>query len=213
LLVSAQYGGYVLTYTSDWLLVAWIFFIGFQVIAFKLETLPLGVHQWDLRIGKAIENAKVLSLLPIHFLSFPLTMVQFFHFTVGIYAIVIIPLKVAIILQIRRIFTPLGHSSRSQRTLRWIVDLFLVLNVIFYLTLVLFQFLEPVCAGEVPLGPLRYAYHLCSHQHSQRSDPHIAPTTGHLEPQHELETPVGSQCRFPRWCRVRIFMLYCCTTI
>jgi hypothetical protein len=115
----------------------------------------MGVHQWDLRIGKAIENAKVLSLLPIHLLFFPLTMVQFFHFTVGVYAIAIIPLKIAIILQIRRIFTPMGHSSRSQRTLRWIMDLFLVLNVIFYLTLVLFQFLvcQPLEAAWNPFVP------------------------------------------------------------
>jgi hypothetical protein len=54
----------VLTHISDWLLVAWLFFMGFQVIAFKLEDLPLGVHQWDIKIGRALEMAKVLSLLP-----------------------------------------------------------------------------------------------------------------------------------------------------
>lgn len=43
----------------DWLIVAWLCFVGFHVIVFMFEALPLGVHQWDLTARKAIEHARV----------------------------------------------------------------------------------------------------------------------------------------------------------
>jgi hypothetical protein len=100
-----------------------------------------------------------------------------FHIIVGVYALVVIPLKIAIILQIRRIFTPLSHTSRSQRSLRWTLDLFLVLNVIFYLTLFLFQFLvcQPLEAAWNPFMPgkcvpNRFAIHIASASINTASD-------------------------------------------
>lgn len=66
---------------------------------------------------------------------------QLFHISVAIYALVITPLKVAIILQIRRIFMPHRHSLHTRSILVWIIDGFLLLNVLFYFALFLFVFL------------------------------------------------------------------------
>ena len=52
---------------QGWLLAAWICFIGFQVIVFKMENLPLGVHQWDITIRSTMRQAKV-RILPLHYI-------------------------------------------------------------------------------------------------------------------------------------------------
>jgi hypothetical protein len=63
-----EHTDYVLIDLSDWVLVAWLVFIGFQVLAFMIEELPLGVHQWNLTIRDALKMAKVrVSLLPSQF--------------------------------------------------------------------------------------------------------------------------------------------------
>lgn len=49
----------MLTFDTDWLIVAWICFAAFHVNVFMFEALPLGVHQWDLTVRRAIEHARV----------------------------------------------------------------------------------------------------------------------------------------------------------
>src|SRR5690242_14355245 len=80
---------------------------------------------------------------------------QLFHIAVAIYALIIIPLKVSLILQIRRIFMPHNHSLHARPFVLWVIDSFLVLNVIFYLALFLFQFLacRPLAHAWNPLIP------------------------------------------------------------
>ena len=72
---------------------------------------------------------------------------------VAIYSLIIIPLKVSLILQIRRIFMPHDRSIRARPFLLWIIDGFLVLNVMFYVALFLFQFLacRPLAHAWNPL--------------------------------------------------------------
>ncbi|KAJ4984261.1 integral membrane protein [Stagonosporopsis vannaccii] len=121
----------------DWLIIAWLGFAGFHGIVFMMEALPMGIHQWDLTARRAIEHAKL------------------FHIAVAIYALIIIPLKVSLILQIRRIFMPHNHSLHARPFVLWVIDSFLVLNVIFYLALFLFQFLacRPLPHAWNPLIP------------------------------------------------------------
>ncbi|KAF3046373.1 hypothetical protein E8E12_005915 [Didymella heteroderae] len=118
-----------------WLIVAWLCFAGFHVVVFMFEALPLGVHQWDLTARKAMVHARL------------------FHISVAIYALIVIPLKVAIILQIRRIFMPHNRSLHARPILLWIIDGFLMLNVMFYIALFLFQFLacRPLARAWNPL--------------------------------------------------------------
>ncbi|UPX11656.1 uncharacterized protein EKO05_0002250 [Ascochyta rabiei] len=99
------------------------------------EDLPLGVHQWDLTTREAIEHARL------------------FHIAVAIYSLVIIPLKVTLILQIRRIFMPHNRSLHARPLLLWTIDSFLILNVMFYAALFLFQFLacRPLAHAWNPL--------------------------------------------------------------
>lgn len=80
---------------------------------------------------------------------------QLFHIAVAIYALIIIPLKVSLILQIRRIFMPHNHSLHARPLVLWVIDSFLALNVIFYLALFLFQFLacRPLAHAWNPLIP------------------------------------------------------------
>lgn len=66
---------------------------------------------------------------------------QLFHISVGVYAAIVLPLKVSLILQIRRIFMPHERSIRERPPSLWIIDGFLTLNVMFYLVLILFQLL------------------------------------------------------------------------
>tara|TARA_R110002003_G_scaffold126_47_gene11828 strand:- start:10268 stop:11215 length:948 start_codon:yes stop_codon:yes gene_type:complete len=73
---------------------------------------------------------------------------QLFHISAAIYALVALPLKVAIILQIRRIVLPrtlfsvnTTGSTKTYFLLRLTIDLFIFLNVAFYLALFFFQFL------------------------------------------------------------------------
>jgi hypothetical protein len=125
------------------LIIAWLCFAGFHVIVFMFEALPLGVHQWDLTARKAMVHARVGHLLSMILNTMAYTIVtQLFHISVAIYALIIIPLKVAIILQIRRIFIPHNRSLHARPILLWIIDSFLVLNVMFYIALFLFQFLS-----------------------------------------------------------------------
>ncbi|KAH7076445.1 hypothetical protein BKA63DRAFT_282814 [Paraphoma chrysanthemicola] len=113
-----------------WLFAAWIAFAGFHAIVFIMEDLPLGVHQWDITVRSAIRQSKL------------------FQISTALYCIVALPLKVAIILQIRRIVLPrTGSSDPSQRTttrflLRVTIDFFIFLNVAFYLALFFFQWLQ-----------------------------------------------------------------------
>lgn len=81
--------------------------------------------------------------------------VQLFHISVAIYALIVIPLKVSLILQIRRIFMPHDRSIRERPTSLWIIDGFLALNVMFYVALFLFQFLacRPLAHAWNPLVP------------------------------------------------------------
>ena len=78
---------------------------------------------------------------------------QLFHISVGVYAVIVLPLKVSLILQIRRIFMPHERSIRKRPTSLWIIDGFLALNIIFYLALVLFQLLacRPLAHAWDPL--------------------------------------------------------------
>lgn len=129
------------------------------------EDLPLGVHQWDLTARKAIEHARVCLKLSTALLStlHPFSesfstrtdTVQLFHIAVAIYSLTIIPLKVSLILQIRRIFLPHNRSLHDRPMLLWIIDAFLVLNVMFYVSLFLFQFLAcwPLAHAWNPLVP------------------------------------------------------------
>lgn len=73
----------------------------------------------------------------------------------AVYSLVIVPLKVALILQIRRIFMPHSRSLRARPFVLWVIDGFLVLNVIFYIILVLFQLLacRPLAHAWNPLVP------------------------------------------------------------
>ncbi|KAH7399487.1 hypothetical protein BKA66DRAFT_165614 [Pyrenochaeta sp. MPI-SDFR-AT-0127] len=107
-----------------WLLVAWICFACFHVNVFMTEELPLGVHQWEMKVRLAIKTGKL------------------FHISTAVYTLVALPLKVSIILQIRRIVIPRQQAqidpSRSRLLLRWFIDLFLGVNVLFYLILFLF---------------------------------------------------------------------------
>ncbi|KAF9699863.1 hypothetical protein EKO04_002284 [Ascochyta lentis] len=118
-----------------WLIVAWICFVGLHVIVFMSEALPLGVHQWDLTVRKAIKHARL------------------FYISVAVYSLVIIPLKVSLILQIRRIFMPHNRSLHARPFVLWTIDSFLVLNVIYYISLILFQFLacRPLAHAWNPL--------------------------------------------------------------
>ncbi|KAH6637888.1 hypothetical protein C7974DRAFT_451058 [Boeremia exigua] len=120
-----------------WLIIAWICFVAFHVIVFMFEALPLGVHQWDLTVRRAIVHAKM------------------FHIAVAIYSLIIIPLKVSLILQIRRIFLPHDCSLHARPLVLWVIDGFLVLNVMFYIALFLFQFLacRPLAHAWNPLIP------------------------------------------------------------
>lgn len=78
---------------------------------------------------------------------------QLFHIGVAIYSLIIVPLKVSLILQIRRIFIPHSRSLHSRPLLLWVIDSFLALNVMFYITLFLFQFLacRPLAHAWNPL--------------------------------------------------------------
>ncbi|KAJ4382806.1 hypothetical protein N0V86_002030 [Didymella sp. IMI 355093] len=118
-----------------WLIVAWLCFVGFHVLVFMFEALPLGVHQWDLTARKAIVHARL------------------FHISVAVYALIIIPLKVSLILQIRRIFMPHDCSLHARPIRLWVIDGFLALNVMFYFALFLFQFLacRPLAHAWNPL--------------------------------------------------------------
>ncbi|KAF1360452.1 hypothetical protein EJ07DRAFT_23357, partial [Lizonia empirigonia] len=120
-----------------WLIVAWICFAAFHVNVFMFEALPLGVHQWDLTVRRAIEHARL------------------FHISVAVYALIIIPLKVSVILQIRRIFLPHDRLLHDRPALLWLIDGFLALNVMFYTALFLFQFLacRPLAHAWNPLVP------------------------------------------------------------
>ncbi|KAF1932126.1 uncharacterized protein M421DRAFT_285051 [Didymella exigua CBS 183.55] len=118
-----------------WLIAAWLCFAGFHVIVFMFEDLPLGVHQWDLTTRKAIVHAHL------------------FHIAVTVYAINIIPLKICLVLQIRRIFMPHNRSLHARPAVLWTIDSFLALNVMFYIALLLFQFLacRPLALSWNPL--------------------------------------------------------------
>ncbi|KAH7128504.1 hypothetical protein B0J11DRAFT_578702 [Dendryphion nanum] len=107
-----------------WLLISWVAFVGFHVVVFRTENLPLGVHQWDMTIGKALKHAKL------------------FHIGAGIYAIVMLTVKIAIILQIRTIFIPHQHTTGLRtyhRYLRLCIDATLAVNVLYYVAAFVFQ--------------------------------------------------------------------------
>lgn len=78
---------------------------------------------------------------------------QLFHISVAVYSLIIIPLKVSLILQIRRIFTPHDRSLHARPLFLWTIDSFLVLNIIFYTALFVFQFLacRPLARAWNPL--------------------------------------------------------------
>lgn len=102
----------------------------------------------------ACTRTRLLPIDPLSTLAYTVA-TQLFHISVAIYALIIIPLKVAIILQIRRIFMPHSHSLRTRPFLLWIIDGFLVLNVMFYIALFLFQYLacRPLAHAWNPLVP------------------------------------------------------------
>ncbi|OAL55915.1 hypothetical protein IQ07DRAFT_627934 [Pyrenochaeta sp. DS3sAY3a] len=137
-----------------WLVAAYVVFAGFQVNVFMSEYLPLGVHLWELRVRDAIWHAKI------------------FHISTAIYALVQLPLKLALILQIRRIVLP-AHTtqylpSRSRLLLRWTIDFFIAMNVLFYLTLFLFQWL--MCRPLRKAWDFRLIVHIASASINTASD-------------------------------------------
>ncbi|KAF2025233.1 hypothetical protein EK21DRAFT_117021 [Setomelanomma holmii] len=146
-----------------WLLASWLAFAGFHVLIFQLENLPFGIHQWNVTTAFAILNAKL------------------FHLSSAIYAVVALTLKVAIILQIRRIVLPRISTSSTKSTrsrlLRLTIDFFLFLNVAFYLALFFFQFLtcrplHKVWDFRVPgtCGPHHLIVHIISASINTLSD-------------------------------------------
>jgi hypothetical protein len=133
-------------------MIAWIFFAGFHVIVFMFESLPLGVHLWDMTVRKAIEHARV-TFFHLTFSLPPTKESQLFQIAIAIYSLTILPLKTSLILQIRRIFLPHSRSLHSRPLLLWTIDCFLVLNILFYVALFLFQFLacRPLAHAWDPL--------------------------------------------------------------
>ncbi|KAH7061902.1 hypothetical protein BKA63DRAFT_527045 [Paraphoma chrysanthemicola] len=107
-----------------WLYMSWVLFVGFHVIVFKAENLPLGVHQYDLKVGKALVHAKLLFI------------------GVGVYAFLMLTLKTAIVLQIRRMFIPHLHTtglSTYQRYLLYCVHATLAANILYYLPIFIYH--------------------------------------------------------------------------
>ncbi|KAH7110297.1 hypothetical protein B0J11DRAFT_512516 [Dendryphion nanum] len=107
-----------------WVVLAWVSFAGFHVIVFMAEALPLGVHQWDLTIGKALQHAKL------------------FHIGTGVYGIVMLAVKIAIMFQIRKVFIPHQHTTGLRplhRCLRQCIDATLALNLVYYIGAFIFQ--------------------------------------------------------------------------
>ena len=79
-----------------------------------------------------------------------LTQSQLFHLTTALYAPVALPLKLALILQIKRIVLPHPSLSHDSFYLHLTITLFILLNAVFYTTLFVFQW--------VTCMPLRKAW-------------------------------------------------------
>ncbi|KAF2714305.1 hypothetical protein K504DRAFT_420031 [Pleomassaria siparia CBS 279.74] len=93
------------------LLLAWVVYLGaFHTYVYKIHMLPTGVHQWNLEIKDLIRSLKL------------------FHYAEIMYALSIVPLKAAIILQCLRVFVPPGVRDLTF----WACCLLLVANTVFY---------------------------------------------------------------------------------
>ena len=110
-----------------------------------------------------------------------LIFLQIFHISTAIYCLVALPLKVAIILQIRRIVLNKTQSDLRRPykrvVLRWVIDFFIAINVIFYVFIVVFQLLtcRPLRKSwdfRLPgtCVPHRLIIHICSASINAASD-------------------------------------------
>jgi len=103
---------------------------------------------------------------------------QLLHISTAIYCLIALPLKLAIILQIRRIVLPRRTSQSASRLLyRWMIDFFITLNAVFYLSLFIFQFLacRPLARAWDPrvegyCVPHRMSVHIVSASINTASD-------------------------------------------
>ncbi|KAF1999972.1 hypothetical protein P154DRAFT_576603 [Amniculicola lignicola CBS 123094] len=100
-----------------WLLAAWLVWVGAWLpLVIMILRLPLGVHQWDMTVRHLIRHLYLLHVI-----------------TIG-YAVTMMLLKISIILQIIRIFTP----TQTRRYTHWLLLTFMWINIVFYLVLILF---------------------------------------------------------------------------